>query len=207
MIGEILSLIPSIIGLFNSNKSHDQYTDELNKIKDQQKLSQSALQAKSLLAENATRGMAGYETAKEDINNELPTTMNQAKDFLTGGGAVDYLAKASASRDKQLRDLGTENEAAKEKNMNIYASFLGGPMAGYENQLQEDKSQLGVAAGYNKADKAATENQYMFGMGNSLAKMSDKDLAALIAALFGKNDNKLDLTTGKDYGIASGATL
>lgn len=189
MIGEILSLIPSIIGLFGSNKSHDQYSDELNRLNEQQRLSRSALQAKSLLAENATRGLVGLNTMRENVNNQLPTTLNESKDWLTSGGAVDFLSRASAATNKQLLALDMANESAKQDNMKMYAGYLGGAMANREDQLLDNKTQLGVASAYNMADKSATQNKYMFGMGNALAGISDKDLSDIIALLSGNGNS------------------
>lgn len=205
MIGSLLSLIPSIIGLFSSNDAHDDYTKQLEQIKANQKLSQSSLQAKSLLAENATRGLAGYETIKEDINNQLPTTLNESKDWLSGSGAVDFLARSKASTDQQLRQLNAANEAEKNKNMDIYTQYLGGTMANREYQLQQDQSQLDVAAGYNNVDKAAVQTKTMGGVGNMLAGIADEELYKLIAGLSGSQPS-LDMTTGQNYGIKAGPT-
>jgi len=203
MIGEILSLIPSIVGLFSSNSSHDEYSSDLEKIRAQQKLSNSALQAKSLYAENATRGLAGYETMKQDINNQLPTTLNESKDWLSGGGAVDFLARASANTNQQLRNLNNQNEQQKQNNQEMYAQYLGGTMASREDMLLQNQSQLDVAAGYNNVDKSATQNKIMGGVGNMLAGIADKDLASIIAGL-SKSAPKLDATTAQDYGIPGG---
>ena len=186
MIGSLLSLVPSLVGLFSSNSAHDDYSAELEKIKEQQKLSQSALQAKSLYAENATRGLAGYETMKEDIQNQLPTTLNESRDWLSGGGVVDFLSRSKAQTDQQLRQLNSANEQQKQKNMSDYAGYLGNNMAYREDQLLQNQSQLGIAKGYNQVDKASTQNKIMGGVGNMLAGIGDEDLAKFIALLSGK---------------------
>jgi len=188
MLGTILSLVPSIIGLFSSNKASDEYKAELDKIRSEQKISEASLQAKQILAEQATRGLPGYETMKEDINTQTPTTLNEAKDWLTSGGVVDFLARSSAATNKQLRQLDAANEQQKMANINAYAGYLGGPMAAQESDLAARQTQLGIASAYTGAEKAATQNKYMFGMGNALAGIADKDLYELIALLSGKGD-------------------
>lgn len=185
MLGTLASFIPTIVGLFSSNSAHDEYSDSLQKIRDNQKVSQSAIQARSLLAENATRGMAGYETMKEDIENRLPVTINENRDWLTSGGAVDFLVKSKAQTDQQLRNLAVQNAQAKQGNMNMYSQFLGTNMAQQENQLLQNQSQLDVAKAYNQVDKSATQNKIMGGVGNALAGIGDQDLAKLIALLSG----------------------
>lgn len=206
MIGSLLSLIPSIVGLFSSNSAHDEYSDSLQKIRNNQKLSPSALQAKSMLAENATRGMAGYETMREDIENRLPVTINENRDWLSSGAAVDFLVKSKAQTDQQLRQLNVANAQTKQKNMDTYAGFLGGTMARQENDLLQNQSQLDVAGAYNQVEKSATQNKIMGGVGNMLAGIGDEDISKLVAGLSKGNNWDLDLSTGQDFGIASGQT-
>ena len=188
MISEILSLITNAIGMASSNNATNDYNKRLEEIKNQQKISDSALQAKQILAENAGRGLAGYETMKEDINNQLPTTLGAAKDWLTGGGVVDFLSRSQASTNQQLRDLNAKDEKARQNNLQMYANYLGGPMASQENRLLENQSQIGIGQAVNVADKNWRNMLYTNAMTDQLGGIGDTDWVKLIA-LLSKNTN------------------
>lgn len=188
MISEILSLITNAIGMASSNNATNDYNKRLEEIKNQQKISDSALQAKQILAENAGRGLAGYETMKEDINNQLPTTLGAAKDWLTGGGVVDFLSRSQASTNQQLRDLNAKDEKARQNNLQMYANYLGGPMASQENRLLENQSQIGIGQAVNVADKNWRNMLHTNAMTDQLGGIGDTDWVKLIA-LLSKNTN------------------
>lgn len=188
MISEILSLITNAIGMASSNNATNDYNKRLEEIKNQQKISDSALQAKQILAENAGRGLAGYETMKEDINNQLPTTLGSAKDWLTGGGVVDFLSRSQASTNQQLRDLNAKDEKTRQNNLQMYANYLGGPMASQENRLLENQSQIGIGQAVNVADKNWRNMLYTNAMTDQLGGIGDTDWVKLIA-LLSKNTN------------------
>lgn len=205
MISEILGLITDVIGMASSNKSSNDYNKRLEEIKNQQnqqKTSDSALQAKAILGENAGRGLAGYETIKEDINNQLPTTLGAAKDWLTGGGVVDFLSRSQASTNQQLRALNAENEQTRQNNLQMYANYLGGPMASQENRLLENQSQIGIGQAVNVADRNANNMQYINAMTGQLGEIGDTDWSNLIALLSKSNNSQAD-TFGQKYGISS----
>lgn len=183
MIGAILSAIPAIIGMFNSSSANDDYQGKLSAIMDKQRLSSSALQAKSLLAENASRGLPGYETAKEDIYSQMPMSLNAAKDWLTSGGVVDFLAKAGASTSQQLRNLNAANDQARQNNMLTYANYLGSTMAGEENRLAGTMAQLGLMGANADVYAAAAQNNLLTGLIDNLGQGTTTDLSSLIALL------------------------
>ena len=188
MVGEIIGAITDIIGMVSSNNATNDYNKRLEEIKNQQKISDSALQAKQILAENAGRGLAGYEPMKEDINNQLPTTLGAAKDWLTGGGVMDFLSRSQASTNQQLRALNAENEQARQNNMQMYANYLGGAMANQENRLLENQSQIGIGQAVNEADKKANAMGYVNGLAGQLGQLGDTDWSKLIS-LFSKSSN------------------
>ncbi len=188
MISEILGLITDIIGMGVSNKATNDYNQRLEEVKNQQKISDSALQAKAILAENAGRGLAGYETMKEDINNQLPTTLGAAKDWLTGGGVVDFLSRSQASTAQQLRDLNAKNEQTRRDNLELFANYLSGTMANQENRLLENQSQIGIGQAVNVADSNWRNMRYTNAMTGQLGSIGDTDWLKLIG-LLSKNTN------------------
>ena len=190
MIGEIISLIPEIVGLFSSNSAHDEYGAELQKIKEQQKVSEAARRAEGIYASMSNQGLAGYETMKQDIRSTLPETLGATKDWLTSGQAVDYIARASANADKQIRNLNAVNENQLMSNRNQYAQFLGNDMARYENKALDDQSQMGVNIAYNDLLRKGDLSQNLGTVINKTGSILDKDWSKIIALLSG-GDNSM----------------
>lgn len=186
-VGALISLIPTIASLFASNKGHKQYGEDLDAIRKNQRMSDSLLQARSLYAENATRGLPGYENIRQDIENTIPETLNQSKDWLTGNGAIEMLGSARARADQQIRNLNAQNEQARLNNTMQYGQFLSGPMAAEDINMRNTQNELAVASAYNKADKSASANNILGQFSNNIAKMSDEDLSKLIALLSKSN--------------------
>lgn len=195
MIGAILSAIPSVISLLNADSASDDYKKAVDAVKANQRLSPSMLKAQQVMAENATRGLAGYEGMKEDIYSSLPTTMNQAKDWLSGAGAIDFLAKAKAGQDADLRKLGYANEQARQANEAAYAGFLSGPMASEENRLSSTLTGLDMNAANADVYSSAAHNNIWMTLANNLGQSTTDDLTNLIAGLSG-NQNPLPNPTG-----------
>lgn len=179
----LASIIPQVVSMFSSSNASDDYNKKLEQIKEQQRLSSSALQAKSLLGQNATRGLAGYETMKEDIYNTLPVTLNETRDFLSGAGVVDYLAKAKASTDQQLRQLNAANEQERNRNEQLYATYLGNTMAGYENTMQDNRNDLSLAQASMDYNKAGTLTKQLGELAKGVGSVGDLDWSKVIALL------------------------
>ena len=175
-------MIPSIVSMFSSAGAHDAYSNDLTNLQKQQKLSGSDILARNMLAENANRGLAGYETTKEDINNQLPETIGESKDWMNGSNVVDFLSKSKATTDKQLRDLNIQNEAQRNKNQDTYATFLSS-LGAKEQQLLANRTALGENIALNNADKS---NSFVNGLTNlvgGVGKAGDMDWTKLIALM------------------------
>lgn len=183
MIGEILSLVGDVAGMINSNNAHDDYSEAIKKMADSQRIATSAKRAEGIFASQANTGLNGYETMKEDALNLIPETLGATKDWLTSGQAVDYVARASAMADKQLRELNYANENQLTKNRSEYANYLGGTMTNQENLLQAIRNNFNMGIAYNNADKTSAANKYIGAMTNKVAGMTDKDWAEIIALL------------------------
>ena len=205
MISEILGVIGDVVGMIGSNNASADYSAKLREAAEKQRVSRSAKEAERILAENATRGLAGYETMKTDINSQTPTTLNAAKDWLTSGGVVDFLAQSQAATNKQLRELDSLNEAKRFDNEKLLAGYLGGPMAEYENQALVDKTQLQLGADASDYGAAGKRNDYINSIFGQLGVLGDTDWSKIVA-LLSKGENTLDFTTGEDFGIEAGPT-
>lgn len=201
MIGALLSAIPSVISLLNSDSAADEYKSAVQAAKENQRLSPAMLKAQSMMAENATRGLAGYEGMKEDINASLPTTMNQAKDWLSGAGAIDFLAKAKAAQDADIRKLNYANAQQRQANEAAYAGFMSGPMATEENRLNSTLTGLDMNAANADVYSSAAENNIWMTLANNLGKGTTEDASNFISLLSKKQPpsvNTLAPTTPKE---------
>lgn len=196
MWSTILSLIPSVISMFSSNNAENDYQQRLTELRDKQRLSQSALQAKSLLAENATRGLAGYETMKYDIENRLPETIAANRDWLSSGAAVDFLVKSKAETDRQLRSLATANEQQRDNNMSMYANYLGTTMANREDNLLGNQSDIDIAKGQLGYNQSATNAKQWGNLIGSVGDIADMDWQKLLALLSGNADPTANIPVG-----------
>lgn len=193
MISEILGIVNSVLGMFNSNSAHDQSDANLERIKKSQVVSDSARQAASIYGSLANTGLLGYETMKSDISNQLPTTLDEAKDYLTPGNVVDFLSRAKAQTDAQLRSLNMADSQQRLENTNRYAAFLGGPMAQQENDVLRNQSMLGIAQNDNMMNKRSLQNDYMGQAAGYVGMLGDTDWSKIVALLSGdKNTSNLD---------------
>ena len=196
MWSTLLSLIPSVISMFSSNSAEDDYQKKLSAIRNNQALSQSALQAKSLLAENATRGLAGYETMKSDIENRLPETIAENRDWLSSGEAVDFLVKSKAETDRQLRSLATANEQQKQNNMKMYADYLGTNMANREDFMRNNQADIDIAKAQLGYNQAATNSKQWGNLIGSVGNIADMDWEKLLALFSGGADPSASIPVG-----------
>ena len=185
MISEIVGVLGDVLGMVTSAGASNEYADELDKLRDEQKISRAAKKAESIYREQATQGLPGYESMREEIQGQTPMTLGQAQDWLTSGGVADFLAKSQASTNQQLRQLSQANEQTKMQNQTNYAQFMGGPMAAMEASVLQNQTQLGAASAYMDYDKSAKQTDYWQSMFGRFGGMADQDWSDL-AALFSK---------------------
>lgn len=202
MIGTIISLLPTIASMFASDSANDKYQSSLSEMQRNNRLSPYALQAKNLLAENATRGLAGYDTYRNEIEQSVPVTLNQWRDALTSGQAVDWLARSRAEADRQLRSLNAQDAQARDRNTMAYAQGLTG-LAQMDDANNLENMALGMNMANANVSNAAQKNAALGSLSNTFSGLADEDWSKLVA-LFSRDPYSLDLTTGKDYGIPSG---
>lgn len=207
MISEILGIANTLLGMLNSNESHDQYGQQLEALKKQQQVSASAQRAANIYGALASQGLPGYESMREDVQNQLPTTLGEAQDFLTSGSAVDFIARSKAETDKQLWGLNMANAQSKQDNMGRYAAFLGGPMAQYEQMALGNQTDIGLMEAQNMMNKNSLQNDYMTSLTKAAGSGLDANWAKIAALLSksGKNNNGgIDFNSQfTDYGMGN----
>jgi len=204
MWGTILGLVSNILGMFSSNKATDEFSSEMEKMAGRQRVPPAAIRGQNIMAETASMGLPGYETMKSDILSQIPMTLNQAKDYMTGGQVVDFLSKAQASTNQQLRQLSASDEAQKLNNRRMYAEYLGKTMAGWENNMTTNQNQILSDKAYMDFYGKGLQTNYTNSLLGSAGSLLDSDWSKIIALL--SKNNTLDFSTYKNYGIQAGPT-
>ena len=145
MVTEVISLVGTLANLisgFASNSSHKKTGASLSEMQKNLKIPDAINQAEALYRSDLGTGLPGYETMKSEIKSETPTTLNEAKDYLTGGGMVDALSKLYTKENQQIRALDTANEGAKIENKRRYENFLETNKSRYEYMTDQEKREL-----------------------------------------------------------------
>lgn len=139
----LASSLPSIIAGITAKKQHNQYASLL--AGEAKNLPTGIDAGEDIFRELASKGMPGFEVAKEQIASTMPTTMSAAKDVVDSpAGLLGVLAKGQEGVTDQIRKLNVDNEAARIGNMKQYASYLSGPYAAAQNTQTQMK--LGAQA-------------------------------------------------------------
>ncbi len=146
----ILDSILSIVnGILSSGASED-YANQLGEIKENQKVSEATKEGEAIYQQMSHYGLPGYETEKAEIDTQIPTTLNQIKDYVSSGSLFDTISNLSANVAKQKRQLSAANEAALIENKRNYANYLGGVSGPQEMGVQDKQTQLAIAQAYEK---------------------------------------------------------
>ncbi len=142
MIGSLLGLVSSIVGGALSSASHDETQSKLSEMVSNTRVPESVRRGEAILRENVNTGLPGYQEQLSEIDSSIPMTLNQAKDYISGGGLVDALSKMYSQGNAAKRQIGRENDAAILANKNRLAQYLGSVSAGYENETQRRRDAL-----------------------------------------------------------------
>ena len=115
MVGEIIGLVGTLANMisgFAADSSHAQSEEQLQKLRDKQKLAASWNKAEGLYRSDLGKGLPGYESEYSDILSRIPTTLNESKDYMTSGGAQELISKLFPQQNQALRNLNAANPTA-----------------------------------------------------------------------------------------------
>jgi hypothetical protein len=183
MISEILGVVDQVIGMINANEAQGKYRQTLDELARHQGVPESARLAQEIYRSKASSGLAGKEKMEENILSMYPETMNEAKAWLTGPGASDYIARTSAAVNKQLRDLEVLDEQALERNIKQYAEFMGNTLGGYEERALDRSTNLQAMSANAAFAGANTSSDYLSGILGNIGSLGDSDWSKIIALL------------------------
>lgn len=196
MLASLIPLLSSVISGAASGFAHRDTIDTINEERRKAQVPDAVLRASNILQEQAGQGLSNYEQQRADIQSQIPTSLNQIKDFVSGGGMVDAISSLYSKQNQSLRTLDTQNEDARKQNLNTYANFLGGTQGSYEQKAQDTQRMLALlAAGEKQAmtqDKLNYANQGAGGLdptGDLFKMLSSTDVSGFLAALLAKKGN------------------
>jgi hypothetical protein len=193
MVGAILGLLSSIIGAATSGSANDKTREELDILARNQKVPDSVRAGEAILREQANMGLPGYESRKTDIESSIPQTLNQAKDYISGGGLIESLSQIYSQNNKQKRDLANANDEAIIANKNKLASYLGSVSGAYESRTNENMNDIALAKiGVNQAGTQDKLNFMKYGIDSLTQSVGNESgLLEQILALTGGKDNNI----------------
>jgi len=201
MFEAIMAILNGII----SGEANDDYYAELEKIKAGQTLASEYLEAQSVYESLANQGLPYYEQQKAEIDTSIPTTLNQARDYLNGGGMVDALKSIYSNTQQQKRQLDVANAQQRIANQQAYGQFLGGVKAPAQQHVSDVKTELALqqaeAQITGTKDKLAFANYGASGLdpNNILNLLGSGDLSKIISLLLAKKKQDFSMDELNPY--------
>jgi len=185
---EILGLLGSVIGSISQQSQTSSTEKQLAKMQANNTISPALLRGEGILEEQANEGIADYQGQREEIQSELPTTLNQIKDAASAGTLLDTLGNFQSRQNQQLRTLARENTQAKMGNKDKLANYLGQVIAPAEQQRQTTNQQLQLAGLAAQQQGSKSQQSYLMqGLGD-IGKFADSDNSDWISGLFGSRN-------------------
>jgi len=206
MVGAILGLLSSVLGMVSSASANKKSKAELDAIAAKQRIPEGVLAGENILREQAGGNIPGFENRKSEIESSVPQTINQMKDYVSGGGLISALSNIYTKSNEEKRQLNDTNSEFQVNAKNRLASYLGGVKGGAETNLQNDLNSISLAkVGVNQA---GTQDRLNYTNQGLNAVSNDKALYRMLSNLLnGNGDQTTDPSTGyelnKQYNVAS----
>lgn len=187
-------MLSTVLGLISSSSANKKSQASLDELAKKQKISEGVLAGENILREQAYGNMPGYENRMADIESSVPQTINQAKDYVSGGGLLDTLSKIYAESNKEKRALNDSNAMFQTQAKDRLASYMGGVKGGAETNLQNDLNSIALSK--IGITQTGTQDKLNFMNMGLNAVSNDSALAKLINNLLGNGDG------GGDNGLS-----
>ena len=183
MLEAILGILGTAASWINSSQANKNMQSTLGQIKSQNVIPPSLIEGKNILEEQATTGLPGYETMKEEEETQFPDTINRVKDSVTSGDLMKLVMNLYTKQNQNLRTLSISDAEAKMENRQRLATYLSGPMAEAEEGQLSNLMNLEMAGALSKQESASQSNQYLTNILKGAGKVGDTDWSDLIAGL------------------------
>ena len=201
----VVGLLASIIGGAISSSANKDYQAELDKQIENQRVSAALNQAEQIYKEQAMRGLPYYEQQKAEIETSIPTSLNQARDYLSGGGMVDALTSIYSNTQQQKRQLDVANAQQRIANQQAYGRFLGQVKAPAEQHVSDIQTELAL----EKAEAEVIRQQDILGFANAgaanldpmniLNLLGSSDLSKILSLLLAKKKQTFSMDELNPY--------
>ena len=198
-IGSIATLLQGLIG----DKSYKKTQDELNQEALSARLSEYTQRGVGIMNELGNTGLQGYNQMKQEVDSQIPTTLNEAKDYLSSGGLVDALSKIYTQSSAQKRDLGVANANALLENKQKLASYLGQVAGPQDTMASDEKRKIDLLKIANQSAQSQNTQDLLSGGIKGLTKMLGGSGNTLYDMIFGKNNYvggvSMNIPTGSEF--------
>jgi len=185
MVGAILGLLSLVLGMGSSASANKKSKAELDAIAAKQRIPEGVLAGENILREQAGGNIPGFENRKSEIESSVPQTINQMKDYVSGGGLISALSNIYTKSNEEKRQLNDTNSEFQVNAKNRLASYLGGVKGGAETNLQNDLNSISLAkVGVNQA---GTQDRLNYTNQGLNAVSNDKALYRMLSNLLNGN--------------------
>lgn len=126
MLGLALGIgagLANIAGGIFGKSEHDKYADLVESMTET--MPDEMNMAKETYAEQATKGLTGYDTIKENIEGQTLTSLNEAKKYADSPASIlGLIGDLQSNQSDKMRALGVQDAEVKQANQLGYANFL-----------------------------------------------------------------------------------
>jgi gas vesicle protein len=182
-VGAILGIISSLIGAASAGKANKQSQRDLDALARNQRVPDAVKQGEELLRDLAYGDLPGYQYRLSDIESSQAQTINQAKDYVSGGGLLGALSEIYTRGNAAKRELTDTNAQYRDAAKNKLVDYLSRVTAGYDMKLQDDLNSIALAK--VGVTQAGTQDKLNFMNTGLNAVSNDKGLLAIINKLLG----------------------
>jgi len=141
---DLSSNVGSLTNSLIANRMYKEYAKMLEQMTRQ--VPGAVKQAEDILKSQANIGDPNYLTAKENIDELLPTTLNQLRDVLSGSGYSDIISSLFSQTLGKQRQLDIQQTAALQAGQNRLAGFYSNVKAPYQQVIADYNDKLKMAA-------------------------------------------------------------
>ena len=138
----MVGILANLISGFASNSSHKQAGEDYTNIQKGIHSPDALNQAEGLYRQNLGVGDPNLNSKIERMKSRTVTSLNEAKDYLTGGGMVDALAKLYTKENENVEGAYEKDRLLKDQHKTDYANFLSNEKSRYESLTDAQKREL-----------------------------------------------------------------
>ena len=164
----------------------------------QLQMPQSMGEAQGLVESQANSGLPNYQQAQENIQESIPTTLNQVKDYFDSNKIPQLLSSMYTKSLGQQQNLDTQQASALLSGKKNLSDFMQGKSQ-YQTQLEQYNNQLQAGA----AQEKMKANQKAYGAVDTFLSLDfasgilgGSDNSSALSSLFTPSQKQVQPSTG-----------